>query len=94
MAVDGRVPLLVDGGFRQGTDVLKALALGANMVFVGRPVLWGLAVNGADGVAEVLRLMKEELITAMTLCGTPTLDRITSDLVAHEWTMQNSRWGN
>ena len=59
----------LDGGVRQGTDVLKALALGAKAVFVGRPVLWGLAYNGSKGVEQVLRMLKDELILAMQLAG-------------------------
>ncbi len=72
-AVAGRVPLLMDGGVRRGTDVLKALALGATAVLIGRPVVYGLAVNGAYGVAHVLRLLRDELEVAMALSGCPTL---------------------
>lgn len=68
-AVAGRCALLVDGGIRRGTDVLKALALGADAVLVGRPVLHGLANAGAAGVAHVLRLLQDELSAAMALCG-------------------------
>lgn len=80
-AVEGRVPVLIDGGIRRGTDVLKALALGASAVQVGRPVLWGLATNGAEGVAEVLRLLHAELDLAMALSGCANLSEITPDLV-------------
>jgi 4-hydroxymandelate oxidase len=73
-AVAGRVPLIVDGGIRRGTDVLKALALGADAVMVGRPVLHGLINAGAQGVAQVLRLLRDELEVAMALCGCRTLD--------------------
>jgi len=73
-AVEGRVPVLVDGGVRRGTDVLKALALGASAVLVGRPVLHGLANTGATGVAQVLRLICDELEIAMALCGCRTLE--------------------
>ena len=72
-AVDGRLPVLLDGGIRRGTDVLKALALGARAVLVGRPYLWGLAAAGAEGVAGVLTLLRTELLSAMALCGCPTL---------------------
>ena len=72
-AVAGRVPLLLDGGIRRGTDVLKAVALGASAVLIGRPVIYGLAVNGALGVAHVLRLLRDELEIAMALTGCRTL---------------------
>ena len=68
-AVQGRVPVLVDGGFRRGTDVFKALALGASAVLVGRPTAWGLAAAGEDGVFDVLRILREELENVMTLAG-------------------------
>lgn len=68
-AVGGRAPLLVDGGVRRGVDVLRALALGASAVLVGRPCLWGLAAAGAAGVAHVLRLLRAELELAMTMTG-------------------------
>jgi len=68
-AVGGRAALLVDGGIRRGTDVVKALALGADAVLVGRPVLWGLAAGGTEGVRRTLRMLQEELREAMALCG-------------------------
>ena len=71
-AVAGRVPVLMDGGVRRGTDVLKAWALGAAAVGIGRPVLWGLAVNGEAGVGHVLDLLTAELQLAMALAGCPT----------------------
>jgi 4-hydroxymandelate oxidase len=74
--VAGRLPILMDGGIRSGTDVFKALALGARAVLVGRPVLWGLAANGAAGVGAVLRLLREELVDCMTLAGRPTISSI------------------
>jgi len=73
--------VLVDGGIRRGTDVFKALALGANAVLVGRPALYGLAHGGARGVAHVLRLLRDELETTMTLCGCATLSTITPEHV-------------
>lgn len=66
-----------------GTDVLKALALGAQMVLLGRPILWGLTVNGQEGVDVILQLIKDELENTMKFCGTPTLEDITRDLVVH-----------
>ncbi|MCW5652662.1 alpha-hydroxy acid oxidase [Hydrogenophaga sp.] len=74
-ATRGEVPVLVDGGIRRGTDVLKAMALGASAVMVGRPVLHGLANAGATGVAHVLRLLRDELEIAMALTGCRTLDQ-------------------
>ena len=72
-AVDAAVPVLVDGGIRRGTDILKAIALGANAVLVGRPILHGLTRGGATGVAQILRLLRDELEIAMALCGCRTL---------------------
>ena len=73
---NGKVPVLVDGGIRRGTDVFKALALGATAVMLGRPVLHGLATGGANGVAHVLRLLIDELEIAMALCGCRSPDQI------------------
>ena len=70
--ISGRVPLLVDGGVRRGTDVLKALANGANAVLVGRPYLYGLGVAGEDGVARVVNILRREFEMAMALTGRPT----------------------
>ena len=75
------IEVLMDGGVRRGTDVLKALALGARAVLVGRPVLWGLAADGEAGAAWVLRHLRDELDLAMALAGAPTLADITGDLV-------------
>jgi isopentenyl diphosphate isomerase/L-lactate dehydrogenase-like FMN-dependent dehydrogenase len=75
-AVGGRAEVYVDGGIRRGTDVLKALALGARAVLIGRPYLWGLAVDGEDGVRRVLELLREELILAMALAGRPSLETV------------------
>ena len=76
-----RIEVLVDGGVRRGTDILKALALGARAVLVGRPVLWGLAANGEAGAALALRLLRDEFDLAMALAGAPTLADITRDLI-------------
>jgi 4-hydroxymandelate oxidase len=81
-ALSGKGEVYVDGGIRRGGDILKALALGARAVMIGRPVLWGLTVNGADGVAQVLDHLRVELVRAMQLCGTATLKDITPDLIA------------
>ncbi|MES3034793.1 MAG: alpha-hydroxy acid oxidase [Gemmatimonadota bacterium] len=72
-AVRGRVPILLDGGIRRGTDVLKALALGATAVAIGRPYLFGLAVDGAAGVSRVLQILRTEFEMAMALTGRTTL---------------------
>ncbi len=77
----GRVPLLVDGGIRRGTDVLKALALGADAVMIGRPYVYGLAVAGALGVAQVLHILRSELEMAMALTGCATLADVTRDVI-------------
>ncbi len=69
--VGDQLELFVDGGIRRGTDVLKALALGARAVLIGRPVLWGLALAGADGVQRVLELLLSEFDTALALAGVP-----------------------
>jgi 4-hydroxymandelate oxidase len=81
-AVDGAAEVYVDGGIRRGTDIVKALALGARAVLVARPVVWGLALDGADGVRAVLDHLNAELIRSMALCGVARLDAITSDLLA------------
>jgi 4-hydroxymandelate oxidase len=81
-SVDGRMEVLVDGGVRRGTDVLKALALGARAVLVGRPYLWGLAVDGEAGVRRVLEVLRDELILAMILAGQPSVAGIERSLVA------------
>lgn len=79
--VAGAAPVLVDGGIRRGTDVLKAMARGASAVLVGRPFAWGLATAGPVGVAHVLRLLRDELEAAMALSGVADLARLPADLV-------------
>jgi 4-hydroxymandelate oxidase len=81
-ALRGRCEVLMDGGIRSGADVFKALALGARAVLVGRPVLWGLAAGGEDGVVSVLRLLAEDLSKTMALAGTRTLADIERAMVA------------
>jgi 4-hydroxymandelate oxidase len=80
-AVDGRLPLLLDGGVRRGTDVAKAIALGAHAVGIGRPVLWGLAVAGEAGVRQVLDLLRTELTNALTLLGVAAPAELARDQV-------------
>jgi isopentenyl diphosphate isomerase/L-lactate dehydrogenase-like FMN-dependent dehydrogenase len=81
-AVAGRIPVLLDGGVRRGTDVLKALALGAAAVLIGRPNLWGLAVSGEEGVLAVLEHIRGEFDNAMAIAGVRSVQEITRDLVA------------
>lgn len=81
-AVEDRIEVLVDGGVRRGTDVAKALALGARAVLIGRPVVWGLAWDGQAGVARVLEMLHDEFDTTMALLGAPTVADLTTDLLA------------
>jgi isopentenyl diphosphate isomerase/L-lactate dehydrogenase-like FMN-dependent dehydrogenase len=78
MAVGDHLPLLIDGGIERGTDIFKAIALGADAVMIGRPQLYSLAVAGPIGVGHMLRVLREELEVAMALAGTPTIATITS----------------
>jgi isopentenyl diphosphate isomerase/L-lactate dehydrogenase-like FMN-dependent dehydrogenase len=84
-AVAGQAEVYVDGGVRRGTDVLKSLALGARAVLVGRPVVWGLAWNGAEGVMAVLQMLRDEFENAMGLVGAPSVAELTADLI---WTQR------
>jgi len=79
--VNGKVPVIVDGGIRRGTDVLKALAQGADAVCIGRPYLWGLGAFGAEGVSKVLTILDSELEVAMKQAGTPMLVDVTRQTV-------------
>ena len=81
-ALAGKAEVYVDGGIRRGTDIVKALALGARAVLVARPVIWGLALEGADGVRSVLDHLRDELRRSMALCGVARLDEVTPDLMA------------
>jgi 4-hydroxymandelate oxidase len=81
-AVGKSAEVYVDGGIRRGTDIVKALALGARAVLVGRPPLWGLSVGGADGVRAVMEHLHDEMLRAMRLCGAASLAALTPDLVA------------
>jgi 4-hydroxymandelate oxidase len=80
-AVSGRAPVLLDGGIRRGTDIVKAIARGAAGVLIGRPVLWGLGAAGQVGVVAVLELLRRELDLAMALCGCPSLADIDRTLL-------------
>lgn len=80
-SVGGRGVVLIDGGIRRGTDVVKALAIGAHAVMIGRPILWGLALDGENGVRRVLEIMRAEFDLAMGLCGASSVAELTPDLV-------------
>jgi 4-hydroxymandelate oxidase len=80
-AVQGKVEVLLDGGVRRGTDVVKALALGARAVLIGRPIFWGLAVDGAAGLQRLMAILREEMEGAMALCGRPTIASLDPSLV-------------
>ncbi|MBC7996768.1 MAG: alpha-hydroxy-acid oxidizing protein, partial [Leptolyngbya sp.] len=80
-AVGGKVPVLFDSGIRRGTDIFKAIALGASAVMTGRPILWGLACDGETGVLNVLEMFRSELQLSMQLAGCPTIDSIKADSV-------------
>ncbi len=81
-AVSGKMEILVDGGIRRGTDIVKAIALGAKAVLAGRPVLWGLAHDGENGVRQVLQILRNEFDLAMALCGCRSVGEITKNLIA------------
>lgn len=83
-AVGKQLVVMVDGGIRTGTDVFKAIALGAQLVFVGRPVLYGLAVNGQKGVEDVFTILSKEFDIAMALAGVNKVKEINSDFVVHD----------
>ncbi len=80
-AVRGRIPIILDGGIRRGTDVIKALALGADAVGIGRPIIWGLAVDGENGVRGVLELLRAEFDHALALCGAVSPADLNPDLI-------------
>jgi 4-hydroxymandelate oxidase len=80
-AVGGRAAVLLDGGVRRGTDIIKALAFGADAVLIGRPMMWALAYNGEDGVSLALEMILNEFSDAMALCGCNTVEDITPDLI-------------
>jgi 4-hydroxymandelate oxidase len=76
-AAGARVPVLIDGGFRRGSDVFKALALGARAVYIGRPYVWGLAAFGQTGVERVIQMLRSELELIMKQCGARSISEIT-----------------
>jgi isopentenyl diphosphate isomerase/L-lactate dehydrogenase-like FMN-dependent dehydrogenase len=80
-AARGKLEIYLDGGIRRGADVVKAIALGAKAVFIGRPLFWGLAVNGEKGVIRVLNILREEMEITMAKCGRPTVASIDSTVV-------------
>lgn len=80
-AARGKLEILLDGGIRRGADVVKALALGARAVFIGRPLFWGLAVDGEQGVVRVLDILREEMEITMAKCGRPTIASIDSSVM-------------
>ena len=80
-AVGGKIPIVLDGGVRRGTDVIKALCLGASAVLIGRPYLYALAAGGAEGVRQLLALLREEISVSMTLLGAHTLSELNRDLL-------------
>ena len=80
-ALGGRLPVLLDGGVRRGTDVLKALCLGASAVLIGRPYLYALAVGGADAVRGMLALLRDEIALSMSLLGAGRLSELSPDLL-------------
>lgn len=80
-AVAGRASIVIDGGFRRGTDVIKAVALGATVVAMGRAILWGLAADGADGVGAALEILRQELRTTLGLCGQTSVRNLQPDSI-------------
>jgi 4-hydroxymandelate oxidase len=92
-AVAGRVPVLVDGGFRRGTDILKALAFGAQAVLVGRPVMWGLAAYGVDGVRGAIEMLQTELGRYMAMCGRSRVAMLSREMLRVHGTTPPTTWG-
>ena len=80
-AKGSRMEIFLDGGVRRGADVVKALALGAKAVFIGRPLFWGLALGGTEGVIRVFEILREEIQITMAKCGRPTIASIDSKVV-------------
>lgn len=84
-AVDGRIPVLVDGGFRRGTDIFKALAMGARAICIGRPYIWGLSAFGQPGVERVLDILHRELDLVMRQCGARSLKEVSPAFIGDSW---------
>jgi isopentenyl diphosphate isomerase/L-lactate dehydrogenase-like FMN-dependent dehydrogenase len=93
-AVDGRIPVLFDGGVRRGSDVLKALALGATACLIGRPHLWALSVAGEAGVSHLLDNYRTEIDLAMGLCGLRSLGEVGPDMVIRRQTWSRMTQSN
>ena len=87
-AVAGRCEVYLDGGVTRGTDALKAVCLGARAVFVGRPVLWGLAHSGEEGVYNAIKLLRDEFYLAMQLMGTVSIAELKPSMVRHALSFQ------
>ncbi|KAJ7981969.1 Peroxisomal (S)-2-hydroxy-acid oxidase [Quillaja saponaria] len=90
-AAQGRVPVFLDGGVRRGTDVFKALALGASGIFIGRPVVFSLAAEGEAGVRKVLQMLREEFELTMALSGCRSLKEITRNHIVTDWDLPQAR---
>jgi isopentenyl diphosphate isomerase/L-lactate dehydrogenase-like FMN-dependent dehydrogenase len=84
-AVNGKIPVFIDGGIRRGSDVVKALALGAKAVLVGRPPAWGVAAFGSMGVQRVMEMLAAEFTVSMAIAGAPNLAAIRRDMVRLPW---------
>jgi 4-hydroxymandelate oxidase len=82
--VDGKAEIYIDGGIRRGADIVKAIALGADAVLIGRPIFWGLAAGGTDGLKHLLGILRDELDSTMGLCGKPDIQSIDRTVVGRK----------
>lgn len=82
--VKDKIPVMLDGGIRQGTDIFMALALGAKMVFIGRPALYGLACGGQSGVENIINILKKEFDLTLCISGVRKIEEISKEMVVHE----------
>lgn len=82
--VDGKIPVMFDGGVREGTDIFIALGLGAKMVFIGRPAVYGLACEGQTGVENIIKILKHEFDITMCTCGVTSINEINHEMVVHK----------